>query len=277
MSSGKRKITRKRRRGGRRRGRGGRTIQDNRSPVVPVNNRFAATVLSPDRIMVKLKFAYVLNVSGVSAQVYTFVGNSVYDPDPLVGGTSAEGFNEWLAFYDYHRVHRSAINVEVTPDYSGSAPNQSNVRIFVIPSTAATWSLSTNSTASARFVKQAFLAWTGRGVAKIRSTMQTAKIFGLHTNTADNFNLAGIGLSNPTTKWYWHIIFSPMNQSVTDVKVFSQIVINYTVEFFNRKAAIALSIPTVTFQDGEVISYINEPPEKEQREEVCPTLPFSNK
>lgn len=263
MRSGKKRIIRKRNPRRRR----GKTIQDNRSPVVPINNRFAATVLSPDRIMVKLKFAYVLNISGTSSQVYTFVGNSVYDPDPLVGGTSAEGFNEWLAFYDYHRVHRSAINVEVTPDYSGATPNQSNARIFVIPSTAATWSLSVNSTASARFVKTAFLAWTGKGLARVRSTMQTAKIFGLHTNTADNFNLAGIGLSNPTTKWYWHIIYQAMNQSVTDIKVFSQISIMYTVEFFNRKAAIALSIPTVTYHNGEVISYVDEPPEKNQLED----------
>ena len=226
--------------------------------VCPNANRFSNVVLTPDRMFIKMRFAYIVRVSGTVAQQYVFCGNSIYDPDPAIGGASAEGFNQWMAFYQFYRVHNSSIRVDVTPDYTGASPNYSNIRAIVVPSTTATWTLSPMAASCSRFARKGHIAWTGKGLATITNRMSTCKLLGLRSNEGDMYSLSGTSSSNPTILWYWHILFDGMNGSSSDVKVISEHVITYSVELWKRKDTIELSVPVVDLHNGEIVSTVKK-------------------
>lgn len=228
-----------------------KVIQDNRAPIVPIMNHFNAPILSPDRVMVKLRFGYKLAVSGTGTQQYSFSGNSIYDPDPLVGGTSAEGFAQWMAFYDYYRVHHSKIELDVFADYTAATPMEAVVTTYVIPTQSSSYSLTSDSTNASRYVKKCHVAWTGGGYDSVSNSMDTARLIGLRTITNDMYTLSGTSSSNPTVQWYWQCLFRPMNTLATKLQV--DVRVTYTVELFQRKAAIAQAITETHVEDGKVI------------------------
>ncbi len=64
-----------------------------------------------DGVMVKLPYVTTFGMTDPNGlrQVRQFRGNSVFDPDYAIGGTSALGLDQWSAFYDRYEVIGSTI------------------------------------------------------------------------------------------------------------------------------------------------------------------------
>lgn len=226
---------------------------NDRNVFGPNANRFSNVILTPDRMFIKMRFAYLFSASSTSAVEYPFVGNSIYDPDPAVGGASADGFSQWMAFYKYYRVHASTLRVDVTADYSGASPNYSTVRVVTCPSRNSTWTLSPNAMATSRFARKTHIAWSGGGYGRVSNTMTTCKITGLRSDEGDMFSLSGTDASNPSVLWYWHTLIQGMSQA--DFKVFVEILLTYHVELWFRKDTIELSETVQSvIKDGVIVS-----------------------
>lgn len=251
-----------RRRKGKRRKRviGDVSKNNNENNYGPNQNRFSNVILSPDRMFIKMRFNYLFTASSTVAVEYPYVGNSIYDPDPAIGGASADGFNQWMALYEYYRVHASDLKVNVNADYSGASPNYSNVRVITVPSTTATWTLSVNAAATSRFAKESHISWSGGGMCVLNNSITTCKVLGIRSNEGDMYSLSGTSSSNPTIKWYWHLLIQGM--STADLKVFTEIRITYHVELWKRKDTIELSEGPIhaVYDDGKLISFDKTPP-----------------
>lgn len=66
----------------------------------------------PDRMMVKMKYSEVVNVSpGTYAYQYCFRGNDIFDPNYTSTGTQPTGRDQWAAFYKSYKVLGCKIKV----------------------------------------------------------------------------------------------------------------------------------------------------------------------
>jgi len=81
--------------------------------------------LMPRHFITHLKYTDIVHTSlnnpGQSFVALRYRANSLYDPDPLLGGPSYTGFNEFAAFYEYYRVLSVQFTVEFTNLESNTA------------------------------------------------------------------------------------------------------------------------------------------------------------
>jgi hypothetical protein len=201
-------------------------------------NEFALPILCPDVMRVKLVFAYNSAVGGISTQAYTFSGNSIYDPDPLVGGTSVSGFLEWMKFYTYYMVFKSDFEVRAVPDLTGSA-NAKVFEIVTVPDTLSSSAYTTNATIAAKYMKRGMVVDEGDNFSIVRNSMTTAKMWG--TQPGFSWQTLGTSTSNPAAQWYWHVIYRPM-QNGGNVTALVNYRIVYHTELRRRIDTVELAI-----------------------------------
>lgn len=95
------------------------------APVVRSANKIAISKGPfPKEMRVKLKYVDIVTASvpsGTTGYRAAYRANSVYDPDPLVGGVTAFGFGQWSNFYSRYTVVASKCTVRILDQDTGTA------------------------------------------------------------------------------------------------------------------------------------------------------------
>lgn len=187
----------------------------------------------PDRMFTKLKYNVnqVVDANPLAPTVrWTFVGNSLFDPEQAVGGNQPLGFDQWAAFYNDYRVHAAHISVNIM---SASNASGSFVKAVLFPSLSA---VPGNITASTEqpYSKRGYIAYApGMNKLTLNSKMQSKKLFGVKS-IAYSDTFSSLFNSSPSDLWYWHVQFASVNGIDNIVGLYMDVKITYYAEFFGR-------------------------------------------
>lgn len=201
----------------------------------------------PDELDVTLAYSNSLQLqSAVGEQQMIYEGNNPWDPDPQLGGRSADQYSIFKQVYRYCRVYGSSIEVNY------NIINQEGFQCTVAP-------LAENDPISYEMLMVLPRSKTGRLVnaagitsSRIVNDANTAGLFGINNldwDVSNSFSLENTGSSaiEPARKWYWHVAFQT-NESQNILNGSAKIRIFYRCHFYGRKFQSQLS--TVT-DDGD--------------------------
>lgn len=235
--------------GGRRRG-GRKGAHQRFKNSIPNGNRFRRSVVNyqpshvtsgrgvgfPDSFDVTLCYSNDLQLtSSVGEQQMIYEGNNPWDPDPQLGGRSADQYDVFRQVYRYCRVYASHIEVNY------NIINGSGFQCCVAP-------LAENPSISYEMLMCLPRAKTGRVVnvsgitsSKLVNGASSSAMYGFNNldwDISNTFSLINPDLSTsviePTRKWYWHVAFQN-NASQSDLNGACKVRIFYKCHFYGRK------------------------------------------
>lgn len=160
----------------------------------------------PDRSSITHTFSsyYVFAPAAGASTIYSFRGNSVWDPDFTGAGGVSTLFNTYASLYNRHRVLSSRISLQFTN--LGTAPMTAYLMATILnspPTALAIW--------SQRHIATGTCAPGGPICWKHTASAGTAAIFGVpKVQVLSEDDFAAIGGSVPNNVWYWHVLmFNP--------------------------------------------------------------------
>lgn len=216
---------------------------------LPTHGRATAGVGFPDTYNVTLCYSNDLNLaSNVGEQQMIYEGNNPWDPDPQLGGRSADQYQVFAQVYKYCRVYGSMIEVNY------NCINSDAFQCTVVP-------LADNPSISYEMLMCLPRAKTGRIVTTsgISSSMivndaNTASICGIRNldyDIGNTFSLHNVDQSTtvtePARKWYWHVAMQT-NATQNSLNGACKVRIFYRCHFYGRK--FAANLQSVT-NDGD--------------------------
>lgn len=203
----------------------------------------------PDTYDVTLVYSNDLNLaSSVGEQQMIYEGNNPWDPDPQLGGKSADQYQIFAQAYRYCRVYGSAIEVNY------NIINQEGFQVCVTPRAE-------NASSSYEILMTMPKAKTGRFVSlngmtswTIRNSCNTATLYGIKNldyDIANTFSLINgeqsSTVTEPLRKWYWHVA-AQCNATQNLLNAALKVRIFYKCHFYGRIYGSVLSSPT---NDGD--------------------------
>lgn len=189
----------------------------------------------PDKMRVKLHYD-TSYVTTNAASLYTVIqlrGNSLYDPETILGGANPYSFDAWSNFYNKYRVYGSAVRVTTYP--TGTTNLSTTQQLIVVPTAnssdalTATIDVATQMPYSKNNISNLY-----KGPATISSYMSTRKIHGIDKAQFGREYFEAQVTSNPTRMWFWNILNGPIVSGETCQNVY-KIRITYYAEFYDRK------------------------------------------
>lgn len=212
------------------------------------------TVVKPlyigDCAKVKLRFTDIgfgSNTTGPVRQVYR--GNSIWDPDVSLGGSTCMGWQAWNQFYLRYRVLGSAIKVVTFT--SNSAANRMNINWVAVPvSNTAQLDATVQQSRTLPYAKVRN-SQQGSGVSMIKNYISTAKMKGIPWNTPKIEEVYSSNMDgNPAQQWFWAITWGPMD-GISIINVEFEVEITYYVEFYDRRVLPqGLNLDDIENEDG---------------------------
>jgi hypothetical protein len=130
--------------------------------------------------------------------IYSYLGNSVYDPDFSGAGNTAGFYSSLFPLYNRYRVLGSKLTIEA--NNTGTVP----LRIYLIASVA-------NTPPSVTYLPQQRHIAMGASTPSIAwdhtAQAATSKIFGVpQSQILSEDDFAGLIGASPNNVWYWHIV-----------------------------------------------------------------------
>lgn len=215
-----------------RRNRGARTKPQNVREPKPI--RTVASIPMglgfPDTTRVTLAYTDTLTLGSAAFQtIYSFRGNSVYDPDFTGVGHQPAYFDTYSEVYSHYKVYGCTINIKLA-----NATNDLTVAA-IIPSTQ---SLSVGATPSA-MLDLPRARWTVAGSAGIEPAnishkCSTSEILGLTSRQIEDDDYSALTSANPLQLWYWNFYISHVDTSKLNVGVSFLVRIMYDVKFYDK-------------------------------------------
>lgn len=222
------------------------SMYNNYQPTYMLNDR---SVGFPDSLDVTLCYYNDLQLqSSVGEQQMIYEGNNPWDPDPQLGGRSADQYSVFASVYKYCRVYGSAIEVNY------SVINSDSFQCLVTPKAE-------NASSSFEILQCMPRSKIGRIVqaqginsSLLKNDCNTASLYGIPNLDYDVANLFSLtntegstAVTEPTRKWYWHVSFQNV-ASQNSLNGAAKIRIFYRCHFYGRKFA---SVLTTVTDDGD--------------------------
>jgi hypothetical protein len=197
----------------------------------------------PDSIRTKLVYHDQITISGVTAGLHVFRGNSIYDPDFTSTGHQPLYTDYYDETYTKYKVLGSTITVELVNWTSADSPF-----LIVLPLTEAISSLSGVSFYELSELPRArmtnYQAPSGRIPIKIKYNMRTAVILGLMDGAIKDEDYSATFTNNPASIWYWNLAL--YCASGNNMLQYLKVSIVYDVLVYDRKE-IPVSYKNITF------------------------------
>ncbi len=189
-----------------------------------------STNIVPDKTVVDLVFRSEFRMSGATSVAKRFVTNGLFDPDPVIGGQSPQGFVTWCNFYSFNRVLSFKIDAHC-----------SNIEVY--PVTLNFCHLNTDPgtspTSYPQYAQQAYGYYTQIGPATGKSDIRYMKVLTPRhvvgdkmTRTSERY--VGSASANPADLTYWGMSVQDNIASLSN-GVSVVLTITYRAEFFDRK------------------------------------------
>lgn len=209
--------------------------------------------LVPDRMRTTLKYTSVVDLSASSAKDANFIlrPTSIFDVDPLIGGSSTYGYAEWAPFYNRYRVHSSRLTVRF------SNREVESCDVYILP---------TNTNPGANVADPspyythpaAKKGLLGSVYAKDNVTLSyktTTLKMGAVADFADDAFSSPFG-SNPTQDWFWFIgAYKGASLNLTN-GVTCYVECSMAVDLYDKRVletGLLLPRPVRVKHDGEVV------------------------
>lgn len=179
---------------------------------------------------------------------YAYRGNSVYDPDPAIGGSAPRAFNTMAAMYNTYRVRGSRCTIK--PIMGGAGYGSTVSGISVNNMGIITLAASTDSTAYASFTEENIETQTAvmtKNLGHIYaipqqslSAYKSTKSMYRAIDPKDGVFSADVS-TNPTQEWYWIIGYLTNGGTTAAGTAFLpiRVVIDYWVEFSDPKEIVS--------------------------------------
>lgn len=187
----------------------------------------------PDRMRVTLKYVTVAElVPSTTSKDSNFIlrPTSIYDVDPLIGGRSVYGYQEWEPFYGRYRVHSSRIAVRFA-----NRENEAS-DVYVLPintnpgsNVADPSPYYTHPAARKRLVGSVY----GKDSTTVTCRATTLQMGAINDFADDNFS-APFG-ANPTNDWYWFIGCYKGGTTDYTVGITAYVDVSITVDLYDKK------------------------------------------
>lgn len=185
----------------------------------------------PDHARVTLRYSEDVTLTSTTGVpgIYTFRGNSVFDPNLTGTGGQPCNFDDFAVHYNRYRVMGSRISVS-----SNFANNGLGMRLVLFP-----WNATAPTTTYADCIAQPY-SLAARPSANVPAipvnSITTAKILGrTDAEVKGSDNCQALCTANPTDAWLWSLLYD--NPEATTISMYANFVIDYDVIFFDRIAA----------------------------------------
>lgn len=184
----------------------------------------------PDRY--RCKMTYKLTKTLTAAVSDTIMrGNSVFDPEYVVGGGQPNGFDELAGLYERYCVNGASIKV-VMVNHAASA-----ARLTVVCDPDAALITNGIEAGSKPYAKSTIIApnGSGRSLQFLKMYMSTKAARGLRRGSqiVDD-ELEATTTTNPAKQWFFHVVSGHMD-GITTSSHSLDIEITYYVDFFKRR------------------------------------------
>lgn len=197
--------------------------------VVP---RYLMASALPRQTVVKLKYYSNLSLDPVAGgvAVNVFSANGCYDPDITGAGGQPRGLDQWFALYAKAIVTSSRI---VAKGLSTTAADVGLLGVTLMNKTA-------TETNPKPYIEDPRCAWfqyanTASYDAEARLVFGCRSFFD-YKNPIDESDLHFTSSGNPTQQAYYHVWFGAVNSGSNPGAAVVQVVIEYTVTFFEPVA-----------------------------------------
>lgn len=183
----------------------------------------------PDALRCTLTYADVFTINpGAQAGVYTFRGNSLFDPDYTSTGHQPYYYDQLAQMYSRYRVYSSRIKVSAMNNV-GTSP----VQITLVPaSEVVSLGLGSYPLEYPRAKGAKMMGVSGYQTTVVTHAATTREILGLKNKQVLDEDFSALTGANPVSIWYWMV--SAYNVQATNVNVGVQVKIEYECEFYDR-------------------------------------------
>lgn len=185
----------------------------------------------PDVMHTSLKFTTHINFTQI-ANVQTFRGNSVFDPDFTGFGEQPMFYDQYTAIYERYLVTSSSVEV-----LGMNTSNSQAAELALYPSTSSVLP-SGNPTIIKSYNHAKFRQvqeQRGGGRVKMFSRMSTKKIRG-ESLLDDSFG--ALTSASPTRQWFWHLVGAAGDLTTNVISVTLIITVTYRVKFHKRRTVV---------------------------------------
>lgn len=188
----------------------------------------------PDRLFCKLQYTDEPVLSGTNTYHNVYRGNSPYDPDFSLGGTTATGYSQFCGGngpYLNYCCFGSKIIVNFMRTDTGTGP----IEMFLLPSVLTTVS-STSSTQlrPQKYCKFRFVTnyQNSKSSTTIGHYFTTSKMYGRKSILSEDDFSAQYN-ANPVNEWFWNIVVQdPALTTTVTGKIWVKV--KYYMCFWNR-------------------------------------------
>lgn len=184
----------------------------------------------PDSFISTLEYADVVKVtSSVYRAVYTFAGNSLYDPDATSTGHQPLYFDQNMQVYSKYKV----LSAKVTVRFIGS----STAYCYMVPLTSIL-PASGDAPHYSELPRSQVVAVGNAGVipaVPISAKYTTEAILGLSKAQLASESYSGTDSASPSQLWYINLIAVDPDTTAA-VTVYAHVQISYTALFYDRRA-----------------------------------------
>lgn len=184
----------------------------------------------PDTLRTSLSYTDTFSIKSTAFQtIYSFRGNSCYDPDFSSTGHQPAYFDTYSEVYSRYKVYGSSINVAFansTNDLSLLAiiPNSVNLGVGSAPSA---------------MLDLPRARWRTVGAANIMTSSlshsaSTNEVLGLTSRQIEDDDYSAVTSSNPAQLWYWNLYATKVDTTNLNVDIVVVVRIVYDVKFFDK-------------------------------------------
>jgi len=195
-------------------------------------------LIVPDKMYSRLKYSGIQQITvaiGSAASAVRWRPTSVFDVDPLLGGTTIPGFTELAGLYGSYRTTRSGIKLEVAPQDAARVASVVVVPLNVDPGSGPSAATQASWTMNPYAIYQ-ITGTAGSPNVIIRNNMSTEKIFGSKMVYFDDA-FSSLVTTSPTNNWFWAVsIITGFTVGGSNYITTILLDLEIDVEFFNRKS-----------------------------------------
>lgn len=182
-------------------------------PRSPFRSKWQASI--PAKKAVRFKYSDTgfngsTAIGGAYQSVYVFSGNSPYDPDATGVGVQPYGYDQSLSAYHYAWYTCPASKIKVYPHTVDLATSIPCIRLTVVPSQATALSFTDASDViESRGARTRQFNYDDQISKTVSNYCSTRQMYPGQTWRDVNFRAAYS--QNPTSRWYWLVIFDTSN------------------------------------------------------------------
>lgn len=197
----------------------------------------------PQSMRTKITFCSVKQVQSVvggAVSQWAFKGNSVYDPDPAIGGGQPQSFDQLMALYTDWRCYGSKCRVTCVPGSAALNPGPVTFNLTAYRATSLTLPSAGQLEEISTFPNGKELILTPRGgsrdIGRLAMAMTNKRFFAGQAPAAAAFQ--GSSTMDAPQLWYWIISAYNSNQAGDSTGIYScgiSVMITYDMEFFSPR------------------------------------------